>query len=203
MSDPVFSALISLAREARNLEYKRSTSWTENPFRAKIAKSILAMSNIRDGGHIIIGMTRQAGDTYLAEGMQQDHLDSFSVDDVQSCVAQYADPYVQLTLTKEEDDVGQKYVWIQVQEFEEIPVICRKSYADILRGGKMYTRTRRRFESAEVPGAAEMREVMEMAVEKGIRAFLERARRAGVESPMMSGPTSVQSFEEQLRRGGL
>jgi hypothetical protein len=135
--------------------------------------------------------------------MQQSHLDSFTADHVQAFVAQYADPYVEFILTKEEDDLGRKYVWIQIQEFVEFPVICKKSHSDILRGGKVYTRTRRRFESAEVPGAAEMREIWNMAVVKGIRVFYENARKAGIELPLTIGPTDEQSFDEQLRRGGL
>src|SRR6266511_280351 len=202
MPNSLFLDLIALRREARNLEYKQSTSWADT-FRVNIPKSILAMSNIRDGGHIIIGMKRQTDDSYLAEGMEQSRLDSFTADDVQAFVAQYADPYVQFILTKEEDDRGRKYVWIKIQEFDEFPVICRKSHSNIMSGSKLYTRTRRRFESAEVPGAAEMREIIYMAVEKGIRGFYEPARKAGIELPLTIGPTDEQSFDEQLRRGGL
>jgi hypothetical protein len=104
MPNQIFLDFIGLRREARNLEYKQSTSWSDKTFQAKITKSILAMSNIRDGGQIIIGMKRQADESYVAEGMEQSHLDSMTADTVQSIVAQFADPYVQITLTKEEDD---------------------------------------------------------------------------------------------------
>jgi hypothetical protein len=40
-----------------------------------------------------------------------------------------------------------------------------------LRGGAVYTRTRRMYECAEVPGQAEMRELLELAIEKGLRKF--------------------------------
>jgi predicted HTH transcriptional regulator len=74
MPNPTFLALIAIRREERNLEYEQSTTWGDKVFRVKIAKSILAMSNIRDGGHIIIGMERQADDTYLPKGMEQSHI---------------------------------------------------------------------------------------------------------------------------------
>lgn len=201
MCNLIFLELIAVGREERNLEYKQSTSWNEKVFQAKIAKSILAMSNIRDGGHIIIGMEKQEDDTYLPKGMEEDHMDSYVSDDVARFIAEYADPYTRFTLTKEEDDSGRKYVWIQIQEFEEIPVICRRSYSDILSGGKLYTRTRRVPESAEVPGHTEMREIIDMATEKRVRAFVQGATRAGVQLTIPTGMSVEQAFEEQL--GGI
>lgn len=70
MPDPIFLQLMEVGREERNLEYKQSTLWSRE-FGARLTKSILAMSNIRDGGHIIIGMKRHPDDTYIPEGMQQ------------------------------------------------------------------------------------------------------------------------------------
>ncbi len=46
-------ALIELRREDRSLEYKESHPWEE--LKNKIAKTTLGMSNIRDGGTIIVG----------------------------------------------------------------------------------------------------------------------------------------------------
>jgi hypothetical protein len=102
-------------------------------------------------------------------------------------------------MSREQDEAGHTYLWIEVREFDEIPVICRKSYGDILSGGKLYTRTWRRPESAEVPGSVEMREIIDMATEKSLRAFAQRAARAGIAVPGASLPTAEQAFEEQLR----
>jgi predicted HTH transcriptional regulator len=159
------------------------------------------MSNIRDGGDIIIGMEKQSDDTYIAKGMEQSHLDSYTNDNVASFISERADPYVRFTLTKQEDDSGQQYVWIRVEEFEETPVICRKSYGQTLGGGKVYTRTRRFPESAEVPSSAEMREIIEMATEKRIRAFIQQANRAGIPltTPTVpTAPTAEEAFDKQL-----
>ncbi len=46
---------------------------------------------------------------------------------------------------------------IVVEEFEEVPVLCKKSYPGILRDGACYVRRRGRIESTEVPNSAEMR----------------------------------------------
>lgn len=197
--DSVFLQLVALGKEERNLEYKQSTSWNDNKFRLRLVKSILAMSNIRDGGHIVIGMEGQPDSRYLPRGMTQEHLDSYTPDDVMRVAAEYADPYVRFTLTKERDQAGRNYVWIQVQEFDEIPVICRKSYSDVLDGGKLYTRTRRIPESAEVPSSSEMREIIEMASERALRAFLQRADRAGFQLAIAPALRDEDSFKDQLR----
>jgi predicted HTH transcriptional regulator len=42
--------------ETRNIELKTSMSWSDQGTKLKIVKSILAMSNIRSGGMVIIGI---------------------------------------------------------------------------------------------------------------------------------------------------
>lgn len=197
MANPIFSQPIIIGREERNLEYKQSTLWSRE-FAARLTKTILSMSNIRDGGSIIIGMKRQTNDSYLPKGMEPEHLDSYIADDVARFVNEYADPYAHFTLTKEECDDNRSYVWIQVQEFEETPVICRKSYANILGVGKLYVRTRRVPESSEVPSSAEMREILDMATEKRIRAFVRQANRAGITLSTPTLNTDKQAFDDQI-----
>ena len=54
--------------ERKNIEFKGSVSWDEQATRIKLTKSILAMSNIRDGGMIIIG-ANQNGHRFDPMGM--------------------------------------------------------------------------------------------------------------------------------------
>ncbi len=199
MPNQIFFQLIAIRREQRTLEYKQSMGWDDRTFRMRIVKSVLAMSNIRDGGDIIIGMEKQADDTYIPRGMEQRHLDSYIADDIGRVVAEYADPYARFDLRKEEDELGKSYVWIKIYEFEETPVICRKPYGDILSGGKIYIRTRRIPESAEVPSSAEMREIITMATERKLREFYQLAKAAGIQLPGPTIPTDAQAFAEQLR----
>ena len=42
--------------EERNVEYKQSTPWGEGEFKFKITKTIMGLSNVRDGGNILIGI---------------------------------------------------------------------------------------------------------------------------------------------------
>lgn len=200
MEKEKFIDLTQLAKERRNLEFKRSTPWGSSDFKAKIVKSILAFSNVRDGGAIVIGVERQADQTYTFKGISQEHLSTYSEDHISSIVAEYADPYAKFILEKAEVD-GNTYLIILVSEFDEIPVICKRDGASNLRKGAIYTRTYRIPESAEVPSQTELREILEMAIDKGIRKYLERQARLGVS---LSSPTIVSDDEKfTAQRGDL
>jgi hypothetical protein len=44
-------------REERYLEYKRAMIWTSNnTTKVKVARAMMAMSNLRNGGVIVVGM---------------------------------------------------------------------------------------------------------------------------------------------------
>jgi hypothetical protein len=86
--------LLEIGREGRNLEYKRSCSWSEPVFKAQITKAILGFSNVRDGGRIVIGLEEQTDKTYKRKGVTHGHLKSYNYDDISSYVSGYADPYV-------------------------------------------------------------------------------------------------------------
>lgn len=78
------SSLILWPREERHLEFKRSMDWADPATKAKLTKSVLAMANLRDGGHIVLGVERQRDDSYLPIGVQAEHLDSFVQDQLSS-----------------------------------------------------------------------------------------------------------------------
>jgi hypothetical protein len=185
--------LIQWPREERNLEFKRSMHWADAATKAKLTKSVLAMANLRDGGHIVLGVERQPDDRYVAAGMQSDHIDSFVQDELSACFSEYADPYIEVTLIKHTID-GKTFCIIRVAEFAELPVVCKKDGAEKLRRGATYTRSRRMPETVEVPTQVEMREILDLAIEKRSRAFARQAERLGfVQQPKRN------QFVDQLK----
>ncbi len=46
--------LVEHGREERHVEYKESQRW--DGLKDKIAKTALGLANLRDGGHVVIGM---------------------------------------------------------------------------------------------------------------------------------------------------
>lgn len=167
MPDP-FREKLERKKEGRHLEYKESHPW-EGGFRGKLIKEILGMANTRDGGTIIIGVS-ETDDGFVPDGMEPNHLDTYDEDQIKDKVATRADPFVQFTLSKHKIE-GNTFLSVDVEEFEEIPVICRKSFCDILEEPKLYIRSRRKPETIEVPSQTEMRELLQMAIDKGIRQY--------------------------------
>lgn len=190
--------LVLHGREERNLEYVGPCNWNDPNIKAKITKTVLAMSNIPDGGAIVIGMEEEE-DGYNPVGLESDSSSSFTQDDLSSSINEYADPYSEITVSRISYE-KKEFIVIQVREFEQVPVICKR---DGLRGlcrGVIFTRPRRKHESVKVPGQAEMREIIERAVDKGIRHLYARLETAGLAvSP--AEEIHERRFDEQL--GGL
>lgn len=191
-----FTALIELRREERFLEYKHSLPWDD--LKNKIAKTAMGMANIRDGGTIIIGMAQRGGQ-FVPEGMLDEHIATYDVDDIQAYVNKFADPYVRVELHHVKLN-QENFIALVVHEFDEIPVVCKRNYDDVLRQGAIYTRSHRIPETCEVQSQTEMREIIEIATYKGVRRFAERMQRVGV-LKVAPSESDLDAFERQL--GGL
>jgi len=193
MADRELLDLVHHGHEERNLEYKGRVNWANPEVQARITKCILALCNIRDGGAIVIGV-EQRGEDFDTVGLDPGDRDSFTQDGVSAHVAEYADPYVELAVSHVSDGY-RDFVAIQVAESAEIPVVCKRDGNGLRRGG-IYTRTRRQNECAEIASQVEMREMLDIAIEKGIRAFDARAERAGYARPP-TGPDDADLFRTQ------
>lgn len=182
-------------REERNIEYKCPISWQDIEVKSKIVKTVLAMSNIRDGGVTVIGV-EQDGEKFNAVGLDSQLLSTYKQDEISAYINEFADPFVELKVSQVTYD-DKIFVVIQIMEFAELPIICKKDGKNNLRRGAIYTRPRRKIESAEVPSQVEMRGILDIASEKAIRAFKRKLLMSGVivEEPEVE---SKQKFEDQL-----
>ena len=161
--------LIEHGIEERNLEYKGPFPWTDKELIGKLCKSIMAMSNLRDGGAIIIGVEEEPKGTWTPVGLSATDVMTFNQDDIADFVNGYASPSARFStrIVKREE---KPYVVIEVQRFAEVPIVCRKSGPAGLRPGAMYTRSFKKIETVEVGSEEEMRESLEMATAAEDRA---------------------------------
>ena len=156
------------------------------------------MCNRRDGGTVIIGVEDNQG-VLNPVGLTEDDLAGWNYDALADQIARYADPSASFAVDIREYD-GNSYVVIEVEEFSDIPVLCKRSYDDVLQDGACYVRPRRKPETSAIPTQADMRDLLDLAIEKGVTRFLERARRVG----LFSIPTAElqvtdrERFDEQL-----
>lgn len=183
--------------EQRNFELKGPLSLSEKAVQAKIARAVLGMANHRDGGHIVIGIDETVDDTgfprYNMRGLDATAFASWSQDNVRARMAEFADPHVEIDVIHL--SVGEAaIVVLRIYEFSETPVLARKEAAQpdgkqVVRKSALYVRGRGKVESVEAPTSGEMRDVIDLAVEKRLRSFIATASRAGVGlAPMLSEP---------------
>lgn len=197
--------LIERGRETRRVEMKRSMDISTNRTKAKIAKSAMGMANTRDGGLIILGMNEVDDEHFEPEGMEPEHLSAISQDRISSVVAEYASPYIELSVTRlaVEDRPalkGRTFVVISVLEFAEIPVICKRQYQNEgLREGGIFIRSFERYETREVQTEAEMRTLLDLATEKRLKRHLQITERAtGTIVPAAPSKADEDLFRAQL-----
>ncbi len=192
--------ILRLGHETRGFEVKGPGSPADPPFLVKVVRASLSMANLRDGGHVAIGID----DSDLAAmlpGLNSNDLDAWlDFDDISAKLAVYADPPIQFEVRPHNLSSGAAIVVIEVAEFHTIPILCAKGFDPGLRKGACYVRTRRIPETTEIASSVEMRELLDLAVEKGVRTFIRTAERAGVEMTTRSAerPTaSAQQFAAQ------
>lgn len=195
---------LSLGHELRHLEFKGPGRCDDKSFFVKVVKAALSLGNLRDGGHVVIGIDDKAQQAMLP-GLDEAQLASWAYDDVSRRLAEYADPPLRFELAPVPLSSGVSVAVTQVFEFSDIPHFCAKDYPGVLRKGALYVRPRKASETSEVASSTEMRDVLDLAAQKALRAYVETAERAAlrlVTGPPEPAPTSEERFEEQ-RDGGL
>src|SRR5207249_3099842 len=127
-------------------------------------------------------------------------------DHVRQTLAPYADPYVYVDVEIVRPTSGpfqnHSFAIITVHEFDEIPVLCGQGGRDargniVLEAGACYVRTSHMPATTTVANHTQFREVIELAVEKGVRKLIRRARAAGLTGE--GAPADAELYEQQAR----
>jgi len=133
--------------------------------------------------------------------MSAQQVTSFSHDDIAQWVNDYAVPAVQFTVEPFVSDKNQ-FVIIQVREFDSVPTVCRKQRTlgggDALKPGAIYYRSNRKNESAPISSEEDMRELIGLAVDKGVARSVKRFHELGLvttETELKQG--DMLKFEEE------
>ncbi|MEX0874590.1 MAG: ATP-binding protein [Actinomycetota bacterium] len=195
MTPEELGELIAIGYERRGIEFKGPGSLRDKAYAVKVVRAVLGMANRRDGGLVVLGVDEREG-KLDATGVGEEEQGSWSFDLISEFVAPYADPSASFDLEHLEHE-GKLFVVLRVHEFEDVPVLCAKSYEPTLRRGACYVRTRRKPETSEIPTQTEMRELIELAVEKRLHEMLGSLQRAGL-SLERPGPTDDERFDEQI-----
>lgn len=214
MTEQEFEEILGLGHEINGVEFKGPGIRSDKPFFARVVRAILGMANRRDGGLVIIGVEENNIGEYKLEpvGLTDEQLATWSnYDALSGAVNQYARPSVSFDLEAPFLYNSMRFVVIEVNEFDQIPILCSKdsgtriSTDQILRKGACYVRSRHKPETSEIPSEEEMRELLELATDKGVMRFLARAEKAGLYRSIPSPPTSPSDrelFRDQIEDMG-
>jgi predicted HTH transcriptional regulator len=209
VTEQEFESLLERGYETDGVEFKGSWIRTDKLFLARVVRAILGMANRRDGGLVILGVEESA--RLDPVGLSDEQAESWlNYDYMSASVNEYASPCVRFR-PELHTFWGKKFVFIRIHQFDDIPILCAKDYneqgkaAPVLRRGACYVRARHKPETSEIPSEEEMRELLELAIDRGVRKFVTRAQQAGL-FPAIPGPPALPSdeasFEKQIEEMG-
>lgn len=188
MSMDDLNKLIEGGAETPNIDFKGTCPWDARSF----AKDVLAMSNIADGGRLIIGIAEKPKGVFNREGVTVEDKKTYQIDVMRDQLTKYTDPFVEIAVYFVKDTAdGKDYVIIRVEPFKEVPIICKcnDQMVGLTAGGIYYRNRNRRIESALVSNSYDMRDVIERAMLK----MRYRALRIGYQLPPINDSDVVQS----------
>ncbi len=196
MSAAEIEELLRLGHEQRHFELKGPGRRDDTQLVAKVVRAALSLGNLRDGGHIVIGIDDKDPASMLP-GLQPDQAETWrAYDDVSRKMAEYADPPLRFGLTEVQLSSGAVVAVLEIAEFDDLPHICSRQFDNTLRKGALYVRSRNAPETIEVPSSVEMREILDLATEKALRAYIRVAHNAGVSlTPGTAGPAAADAAE--------
>ena len=180
-------------QESQGIEFKESAPWES--LKWKIIRTALAMANLRDGGIMVIGASER-NQSWELTGIESIHLETYKVDVVVDAINKYASPNIDLDIVLIKNVNGVDFLAIQVREFNDTPIVCKKNGPlgkGIFEGG-VYVRPSGVAETTKVMKASQMHDLLELAAEKRARRILEVSHRIGLEPRLIA----KDYFEEEL-----
>jgi hypothetical protein len=110
--------------ETMHIDFKGALEWA-GPGRAAVARDVVAMANIRDGGMLLIGVAEGPDGSGTVEGLTPQQAATFDPTSVGEYVASYFQPPVNISIERPLV-AGVQLVAIRVAEFDASPIICTK-----------------------------------------------------------------------------
>lgn len=205
---------LRLGSETRSVEVKGACLPKNVGPMGRVVRAVLALSNIVDGGHIIIGVDDHALEA-MTPGLTDEQFEAWTVDEQpHDLVSRYVDPPIPLQFKGYQLRTGVQVAVIDVPGIAGEPHFCIKNLNDpadgrklILREGALYVRSIGKPESVEVQTRAAMEEIIDSAVTARLRAFVEQASKAGLvlgagpEPAIAAAEADARWFDQQRRAG--
>jgi len=209
-ADKIISGILESPNESKSIEFKPSVPWPsnidtiqQNNKIQEIIKSILAMSNTRDGGKIILGIEKDGKEKrYSLKGMSEGDLKTYDQDLIFEHVRNFGEPEPKFQVLNIEYN-NKNFIVFAVQSFIFAPIICRnKRSLNQLENAVIYIRTDKP-ETKRITELSEMREIIDLAIEKELDLFSVRMQRffktMSSVKVLKSTKTDENKFQEELK----
>jgi len=209
-ADKIISGILESPNESKTIEFKPSIPWPSkidqiqnNDKAQEIIMGILGMSNIRDGGKIILGIEKNApGGKYIRKGMKKIDLKTYDQDLIFDHIRNFGEPEPKFQILNVEYD-DKNFIVFAVQSFVIAPVISKNNKnLKKVHNATFYLRTDKP-ETKKVTDPSEMREIIDLAIEKEIELFSTRMQRIFQTLSHVPAPKSTREemnkFAEELK----
>ena len=188
-----------------DIDAKGPVSWDGAEQSAALAKDIAAFANSRNGGSIVIGKKQKELGGFDPVGVTEEQAATFDTTKVAQWVNNRFSPPIRLVCYPQEVD-GRLFVVIDVLEFDDMPIMCVKSFQGpnskehILREQTIYVRNAN-AESVPV-GVKELPALIGLATRKRgdeMLASLDAMLRG---RPLVPPATDDKQFGDELAKVG-
>ena len=200
-ADKIISGILESPNESRSIEFKPSVPWPskidgiqQNNKAQEIIKSVLAMSNTRDGGKIILGLeNNEEHNKYILKGVTPTDLATYDQDLIFEHIRNFGEPEPKFQILNIEYN-SMSFIVFAVQSFIFSPIICKNNRnLNQLESSTIYIRTDKP-ETKRITDPAEMREVIDLAIEKELNLFSIRMQKF---FKTMSGARVLKNHKDQ------
>lgn len=190
--------------ERTGVEFKGPRRRDDSNF-VEVIKAALGLVNRQDPGYIVIGVRRDG----VAVGLEPEQARTWVDPDlVRQLLLPCGDPPIEirvdvLTVQDAKELAGRTFAVITVHPFARIPVFCRVNREHpkgdmYLKKGACYARGLGLPSTTELAGGEELRELLRVAISRGVQDFLSTARAASI--PLAaSSQTDIDQFAAQER----
>ncbi len=182
---------LETCQESQGVDFKESAAW--EVLKWKVIKTVLGMGNLRDGGIIIVGVSER-GKSWKLEGISPADLETYDVDVVSDQIHSYISPHAKIDIVTVEHINGKPFLVIQVEEFSETPLVCKKNGPEGLAEGTIFIRPPGMAKTTKVINASQMQDLLELATEKRARRLLEVSKRVG----LVPKESASELFDKEL-----
>lgn len=193
MDAQLLKEFLSLNHEVRGIEYKGHGKRDDKSFASKVVRAMLSMANKIDGGYVIVGIRDH--DLHV-EGLSTEEVQSWNHNDLSDTISNYADPSIIFRSAIIQYE-AKNILIIKVDEFPEIPIICKKDYPGALRKGACYVRSNSKPETSEIPTQEEMRDLINLGVKKGVKKFIDQMEYAGIKFEVQTIKASSENYQKE------